>query len=280
MGRSWALSRPEPSSVYRKADFFIPLLVQTVATGGSLMLNMGPAADGSIPAMQQDILRQLGRWLDVNGVGIFNTTVRRAGTGERVVRSAAFPVQLAGMNNVEGVPVAGNLSSVVYLGKTATQAACEALCAAQAQPCLSYTWHDASVPGGYASMCYGHNDTAWAPVPESGHYSGRRDACDVSYTVGKTTGHLFAFFDNYRAGPLVLTHPRLAADTPPSAAAVQLLGAGPAGSDLALPFEPQHGRAGVTVTLPPLDPMTFSATGSTRDLFLPVVFGLRLVGFE
>jgi len=45
-----------------------------VSYGGHLQLNVGPTATGRIPEVQADILRQMGRWLAVNGGGIWNTT--------------------------------------------------------------------------------------------------------------------------------------------------------------------------------------------------------------
>jgi alpha-L-fucosidase len=38
-----------------------------------LLLDVGPEADGTIPAVQMDRLKALGGWLDVNGEGIYGT---------------------------------------------------------------------------------------------------------------------------------------------------------------------------------------------------------------
>ncbi|MCW5977710.1 MAG: alpha-L-fucosidase [Bryobacteraceae bacterium] len=51
----------------------IHLLVDIVSKNGNLLLNVGPKADGSIPEIQAQRLRALGRWLDVNGEAIFET---------------------------------------------------------------------------------------------------------------------------------------------------------------------------------------------------------------
>ena len=53
LAKSWALSRLEGSDYYHRGDFFVPLLVDNVVDNGMLLLNFGPAADGTIPAMQQ-----------------------------------------------------------------------------------------------------------------------------------------------------------------------------------------------------------------------------------
>ena len=45
-----------------------------MAKNGYLLLNVGPRADGSIPEDAQAVLRGIGRWLQVNGEAIFDTT--------------------------------------------------------------------------------------------------------------------------------------------------------------------------------------------------------------
>ncbi len=48
-------------------------LIDTVSKGGFYMLNISPMADGVIPEDQQDVLRKIGAWLDVNGEAIYGT---------------------------------------------------------------------------------------------------------------------------------------------------------------------------------------------------------------
>jgi alpha-L-fucosidase len=46
-------------------------LVDIVSKGGNYLLNVGPMADGVIPAIPQDNLRTVGRWLKINGEAIY-----------------------------------------------------------------------------------------------------------------------------------------------------------------------------------------------------------------
>jgi alpha-L-fucosidase len=46
-------------------------LVDIVSKGGNYLLNVGPMADGMIPQPSQEILRTVGRWLQVNGEAVY-----------------------------------------------------------------------------------------------------------------------------------------------------------------------------------------------------------------
>jgi alpha-L-fucosidase len=46
-------------------------LVDIVSKGGNYLLNVGPTAEGVIPPVSQDILRTVGRWLQVNGDAVY-----------------------------------------------------------------------------------------------------------------------------------------------------------------------------------------------------------------
>jgi alpha-L-fucosidase len=48
-------------------------LIENVCRNGNLMLNISPKSDGTIPTEQQEILKGVGRWLKVNGEGIYGT---------------------------------------------------------------------------------------------------------------------------------------------------------------------------------------------------------------
>lgn len=51
----------------------IAKLADTVSKGGTLLLNLSPKADGTIPAAQQETLLGIGRWLDRHGEAIYGS---------------------------------------------------------------------------------------------------------------------------------------------------------------------------------------------------------------
>ena len=51
----------------------IQTLVDTVSKNGVLLLNVGPKSDGTIPEQAQNLLREIGKWLAVNGEAIYGT---------------------------------------------------------------------------------------------------------------------------------------------------------------------------------------------------------------
>ena len=68
-----ATTRWRGPSTYLSAPALITLLVDIVSKNGNLLLNIGPKPDGSISEIQLDRLKALGRWLAVNGEGIYGS---------------------------------------------------------------------------------------------------------------------------------------------------------------------------------------------------------------
>ena len=63
----------QKSSPYKSVDQLIDVLVDIVSKNGCMLLNVGPAADGTIPLEAQRLLRGIGKWLEVNGEAIYGT---------------------------------------------------------------------------------------------------------------------------------------------------------------------------------------------------------------
>ena len=73
LGRSFGLNRNEDLDNYMTDKELIQHFVELVAHGGGLTLNVGPNADGTIPLIQQERLRSLGRWMLFNSSAIYGT---------------------------------------------------------------------------------------------------------------------------------------------------------------------------------------------------------------
>lgn len=58
---------------YKTPSEVISIFVDAVSNGGNLLLDIGPAEDGTIPAPQVNILKELGKWNKKYGEAIFET---------------------------------------------------------------------------------------------------------------------------------------------------------------------------------------------------------------
>ncbi len=73
IGGSFGYNRNENLADYSSSRQLIHMLIDKVARGGNLLLNIGPTADGRIPVIMQQRLLDMGSWLKTNGAGIYGT---------------------------------------------------------------------------------------------------------------------------------------------------------------------------------------------------------------
>lgn len=73
IGTSFGYNQVENLNNYLSSKACIDLLIEKVAGGGNLLLDIGPTADGRIPVIQQQRLLDIGAWLDINGEAIYGT---------------------------------------------------------------------------------------------------------------------------------------------------------------------------------------------------------------
>jgi len=73
VGLSFGYNRAEGELQTIAPKDLIELLVDIVSKNGNLLLDVGPEANGTIPAIQLDRLQKLGAWLKQNGEAIYGT---------------------------------------------------------------------------------------------------------------------------------------------------------------------------------------------------------------
>lgn len=73
MGLSFGYNRMETAKDYQTQRQLILTLIDVVSRGGNLLLDIGPAADGTIPVVMEERLRAIGAWLSVYGEAIYGT---------------------------------------------------------------------------------------------------------------------------------------------------------------------------------------------------------------
>ncbi|GAB3016365.1 alpha-L-fucosidase [Niabella terrae] len=73
IGESFGYNRNENLEQYLSSRELIGTLIDVVSRGGNLLLNIGPTADGRIPVIMQQRLKDVGDWLKINGEAIYGT---------------------------------------------------------------------------------------------------------------------------------------------------------------------------------------------------------------
>lgn len=82
LGTSFGYNKAEKPEDYLTVEELVRFFVDVVSKNGNLLLNLGPAADGTIPEVQLNCVLGLGEWLETNGQAIFGTRpwIRAEGT--------------------------------------------------------------------------------------------------------------------------------------------------------------------------------------------------------
>ena len=70
MGRQWQYRALHEA--YKSPQTVIEMLIRTRSSGGNLLMNFGPKPDGSLPEIQESIMREVGMWLFVNNEAIYD----------------------------------------------------------------------------------------------------------------------------------------------------------------------------------------------------------------
>jgi alpha-L-fucosidase len=63
----------QKSEEFKTTDHLVDVLADIISKNGCLLLNVGPAADGTIPEQARDILLGIGEWLGINGRAVYET---------------------------------------------------------------------------------------------------------------------------------------------------------------------------------------------------------------
>jgi alpha-L-fucosidase len=86
--KSWGYIQDD---TFKSPENIVHLLVDIVSKNGNLLLNVGPRSDGTIPEQVQQVLLDLGAWLNVNGEAIYATRPWRIfGEGPTKVATGTF----------------------------------------------------------------------------------------------------------------------------------------------------------------------------------------------
>lgn len=85
---------------YYSAKTLINALADKISKNGNLLLNISPRADGSIPQGQQDVLLEIGDWLERYGEAVYSTRAWSVyGEGPTVMGGGVWQTPVSGTSN-------------------------------------------------------------------------------------------------------------------------------------------------------------------------------------
>jgi len=91
MGNSWSYV---PGDHYKSSSQIVQLLIKIVSRGGNLLMNIGPGPDGDWDPEAYKRLADIGKWIKINGEGIYSSTAIAPYSSENI-----FFTQSADGNN-------------------------------------------------------------------------------------------------------------------------------------------------------------------------------------
>lgn len=70
---NWRLWGYAVGERWKSGDMILDMLVEAASKGGNLLLNIAPKPNGSIPDQFDNLLRPIGKWLEVNGEAVYGS---------------------------------------------------------------------------------------------------------------------------------------------------------------------------------------------------------------
>ncbi len=96
VGHSFGHKANETAADFLTDDALVAMFLRIVGHGGNLLINIGPRADGSIPAEQAGPLGVLGAFLRANGHAIYGSRPDPALPAAEIAGTAVLPVRVGG----------------------------------------------------------------------------------------------------------------------------------------------------------------------------------------